>query len=136
MDAHYIEVSAAVRYWEDATVNGEEDSDGKLIPFRFGDMWKPVIRLADGWVLNWPEGAEADIHYKVCDGGEYWLHDEAGDRIAKWRDHYVPDKFLCHGDSGSGDYIILKVGADGKIAEWRVPEIDPEEWPLLSPEEE
>ena len=27
MNAIYIEVSAAVRYWDDATVNGQEDQD-------------------------------------------------------------------------------------------------------------
>lgn len=128
MNAAFIEVSAEVRYWEDASINGTEDADGTLIPFRFGSMWQPVIRMADGWILNWPEGTEADIHYKVCDQGEYWLHDEDGSRIAKWKGGYVPNKFLCHGDNGYGDYIIFKVGADGKIIGWRSPDVDTEEW--------
>lgn len=127
MNASYIEVSAAVRYWEDATVNGEEDTEGKLIPFRFGDIWKPEIRLEDGLILNWPEGTEADIHYKVCDQGEYWLNDGNG-RVAKWNGYYVPNDFLCHGDNGYGDYIIFKVGSDGKIVGWKRPAIDAEEW--------
>ena len=42
MNATYIEVSAAVRYWEDATVNGTEDTDGALIPMREGHKWAPV----------------------------------------------------------------------------------------------
>lgn len=127
MQAAYIEVEAEVRYWEDATINGQEDTDGTLTPFRFGDKWCPWIRLADGWVVNWPEGTTADIHYKVCDQGEYWLStDEC--RVAKWKGDYVPDAFLCHGDTGYGDYIIFKVGADGKIEGWRHPAIDPEQW--------
>ena len=81
--AVYLEVEAEVRYWEDATVNGQEDADGTLIPFKFGTLWTPVIRLSDGKVMSWPEGTTADIHYKVCDAGEYWLADEDG-RIAKW----------------------------------------------------
>lgn len=32
-----LEVRAGVRYWEDATVNGNEDSEGELIPCREGD---------------------------------------------------------------------------------------------------
>ncbi len=129
----YIEVRAEVRYWEDATVNGAEDSDGKLIPLRDGELWVPVIRLSDGVVMDWPDGFEADIHYKVCDQGEYWLLDEARTRVAKWASYYVPDEFLCHGDNGYGDYIIFRVDADGKIVNWRTPCIDPAEWKTLTP---
>ena len=127
MKATYIEVEAEVRYWEDATVNGQKDTTGTLMPFRFGDKWCLTIRLEDGWIVNWPDGTAADIHYKVCDQGEYWLAAEDS-RVAKWRSHYVPDAFLCHGDTGYGDYIIFKVGADGKIEGWKRPDIDAESW--------
>lgn len=123
MDATYIEVSAEARYWEDATVNGVDDTDGSLIPLRFGALWTPVIRLCDGYIMGWPKGVAADIHYKVCDQGEYWLLDSEGSRIAKWAGDYVPDAFLCHGDRGYGDYIILKIGSDGKIVGFKSPEI-------------
>lgn len=129
----YIEVRAEVRYWEDATVNGVEDSDGSLVPLRDGYLWAPVIRLCDGAVMDWPASTEASIHYKVCDQGEYWLLDEARNRVAKWASYYVPDEFLCHGDDGYGDYIIFRVGADGKIENWRTPGIDPSEWNPLTP---
>lgn len=125
--AKFIEVSAEVRYWEDAYLNGEEDTGGK-IPLRNGALWEPVIELATGQVQNWPEGVEADIHYKVCDAGEYWLQNEAGERIGKWKGYYVPNDFLCIGDNGYGDYIIFKVGGDGKIIGWEKPCIDSEEW--------
>jgi len=125
--AEYIEVSAEVRYWEDATVNGQEDTDGALIPFKVGAVWTPVIRIADGVVMNWPQGTEASIHYKVCDAGEYWLLDADKKHIAKASGYYVPDG-LCHGDKGYGDYIIFKVGADGKIEGWKRPDIDAESW--------
>ena len=123
MQATYIEVRAEVRYWEDATVNGQEDADGTLTPARVNESWRPVIRLADGLVMDWPQGTTADIHYKVCDAGEYWLLDDGRKRVAKWAGFYVPGEFLCHGDNGYGDYIILKVGADGLIAGWSAPEI-------------
>lgn len=119
----YIEVSAGVRYWEDATINGADDLAGTMTPFRKGDNWCPVIRLGDGLVMDWPAGMEAYIHFKVCDDGEYWLLDEGRQRIAKWAGFYVPDDFLCPGENGSGDYIILTIGADGIIEGWGQPEI-------------
>ncbi len=123
MQATYIEVSASVRYWDDATVNGVVDEEGTLIPFRSGDLWAPVIRLADGLVMDWPQGTTADVHFKVCDNGDYWLLDADRKRVAKWSGCYVPNKFLCHGDTGYGDYIIFKVGADGLIEKWSEPNV-------------
>lgn len=119
----YIQVCAEVRYWEDAEVNGAEDTKGDLIPFRLGNNWCPVIRMADGQVMDWPAGTVADVHYKVCDAGEYWLLNDERKRVAKWAGFYVPSEFLCHGDEGYGDYIILKIGADGLIAKWQTPEV-------------
>ena len=124
MQATYIEVIAGVRYWEDATINGATDTDGTLTPMRKGDNWEPVIRLADGMVMDWPQGTTADVHFKVCDAGEYWLLDDERKRVAKWAGFYVPDDFLCPGDNGYGDYIILKVGADGQIEKWRTPAVE------------
>ena len=123
--AVYLEVEAEVRYWEDATVNGQEDEAGTLIPFRNQNLWCPHIHLETGKVMGWPPGTTADIHYKVCDAGEYWLADEDG-RIAKWAGFYVPSEFLCHGpnSNGFGDYIIFKVGPDGLIQDWRKPTIE------------
>ena len=127
MQATYIEVSAEVRYWEDSIVNDVEDTDGTLTPMRQGDCWVPVIRLADGIVMDWPQGIVADVHFKVCDAGEYWLLNEAGEKLA-WRSGYVPGAFLCHGDNGFGDYIILKIGPDGQIADYKRPDIVASEW--------
>lgn len=124
MNPVYIEVSAGVRYWEDATINGVTDDDGKLTPFKKGDCWCPVIRLEDGQLMDWPTGTTADIHFKVCDEGEYWLLDEAKKRIAKWAGYYVPDEILCPDDNGCGDYIIMKISADGVVQKWSKPAIE------------
>jgi hypothetical protein len=126
-NAKYFEAEAGVRYWEDARVNGIEDDDGSRIPCRVGDAWCPTIELATGQIVGWPSGATADIHYKVCDDGRYWLLDADGKRIAE-RDGYVPSAFLCHGDNGYGDYIILTIGPDGRIADYESPDIRSEEW--------
>lgn len=123
----FIEVDAGVRYWEDGRVNGEVDEDGK-IPLRVGDSWRPVIDLSDGQIQDWPAGVTAEVHYKVCDEGLYWLLDKNKQRIAKWRGYYVPDNILCVGSRGYGDYIIFKIGADGKIIGWQPPYVDDDAW--------
>lgn len=117
-----LHVKAGVRYWEDATVNGITDADGTLIPFRLGDCWCPKINIDTGIVLDWPKGTVADIHYKVCDDGQYWIGTES-ETLLRWCGDYVPDEFLCHGDDGYGDYVILKIGADGKIADFVKPAV-------------
>lgn len=127
-NAKYIEVKAAVRYWEDADINGVEDDYGTLIPFRSGDDWCPVINLDTGIIEDWPSGTVARIHYKVCDAGEYWLLDESKTRIAKWNGCYVPNKFLCHGDNGFGDYIIMDIDRTGVITGYSQPEINHDQW--------
>ena len=123
----FLEVAAAVRYWEDATVNGQKDEEGSLIPCREDDVWRPVIELSTGCIEDWPDGVEARIHYKICDAGEYWLADLSGNRLFKWKDDYVP-RFLGIEDDGFGDYIIFNVSCYGKIENWKSPEFNPDEW--------
>jgi len=127
-NATHIEVEAGRCYWEDATVNGVIDHDGTLMPGRDGDLWKARIRLSDGQIENWPAGTAADIHYKVCDEGRYWLTDSNGNRLARWRGYYVPDDFLCPEDAGHGDYIIMRVAESGLIEGWPRPPINPKDW--------
>lgn len=126
--ACFLEVEANVRYWEDATVNGVEDSQGDLIPMKVGNLWRPLINLKTGQIEGWPGGVAADVHYKVCDAGKYWLTDENRNRLKQWNGYYVPDDFLCVGDTGYGDYIILKIDTTGKIEGWSEPAIESEDW--------
>ena len=122
----HLHVNARVRYWEDSTVNGVEDDDGALIPLRSGDSWAPVIDLATGHIAGWPAGTIADIHYKVCDDGDYWLSGPGV--VADYRSSYVPD-LLAVEKQGFGDYIILKVDGDGMIRNWwKLDPVDPDEW--------
>lgn len=117
IELNHLLVQAHVRYWEDATVNGVEDEDGNLIPCRNGEMWEPVIDIETGVITNWEKGKEADIHYKVCDAGEYFLIDSNGKKVVKAKGYYVPD-FLAINDDGFGDYIIMTVDINGKIKDW------------------
>ena len=111
-----LKIRAGVRYWEDATVNGIEDEKGELIPCRVGDNWCPVIDIESGIIRNWEIGKKADVHFKVCDDGDYWLCDGNGDELLH-KDGYVPDMLDLDGES-YGDYIILNIDENGKIEGW------------------
>lgn len=117
VNAVTLKVEAGVRYWEDATVDGIEDVEGK-IPCRNGELWAPLIDIDSGIILNWEKGKSADVHYKVCDSGSYFLLDEEGEIIAAIESDYVPS-LLCPSRNGYGDYIIMHIDADGKIDNWK-----------------
>lgn len=128
MNKNFLEISAEVRYWEDTSVNGVEDVDGALIPMRVGKWWKPVINLKNGQIQNWPDGVVANVHYKVCDQGEYWILDDTGQRILKYKSDYAPDDYLSQIDCGYGDYIILEVDGKGFLKDWIEPLFKDEVW--------
>ena len=119
-DVEYLQVSARVRYWEDATVNDTEDESGSLMPCRDDDRWKPIIELETGRIVNWEQGTKADIHYKVCDDGIYTLVDALGNEV-KTIEGYVPS-LMSPKEKGYGDYIIMDVDESGVIQDW-VPEL-------------
>lgn len=132
--ATHLDVEARPGYWEDAKVNGvEEDNDAPTIFGVSGDTWRIRINIAEGRIEGWPKNMEAEIHYKVCDDGEYWLSNADGQRVAKWRDYYVPGEYLCHGDNGYGDYIIMNVSGMGFINNYMTPALDYECWEVLPP---
>lgn len=112
----YIRARCGVRYWEDASVNGEPDDDGSRIPCRDGNNWCPTIDLDTGIIEGWPAGTVADIHYKVCDDGDYQLLD-ADRKVIKAVDGYVPS-VMCPEGEGYGDYVIMTVDGAGRIANW------------------
>lgn len=132
--APFLAVEAEVRYWEDAEINGETcDEAGAAMPLRNGQNWCPVIRMADGVILDWPQGTTADIHFKVCDAGAYYLLDDERRRMARLANDYVPD-CLSPTEEAFGDYIILKIDADGQIENWHRPEFSVSQVVLLDPE--
>jgi hypothetical protein len=117
VEIKFLHVKAGVRYWEDATVNDVEDVNGDLIPCRDGNLWCPVIDIDSGQITNWTKGVVADIHYKVCDAGSYYLKDSEGNTLLSIDNDYVPS-ILCPSENGYGDYIIMTVNADGMIQDW------------------
>lgn len=114
----YLKAECGVRYWEDAEVDGVVDEDGSRIPSRVGDDWCPVIDLETGVVENWPSGIIASTHYKVCDAGRYALLDADRNEVCAVAG-YVPE-IMSPGGRGHGDYVIMKIGPDGVIENWRL----------------
>lgn len=120
VEINFIQVNAGVRYWEDASVNSKEDTNGVLIPFKVDDRWKPIIEINTGIIKDWPIGTTANIHYKICDDGIYQLIDVNGDIVLE-KDGYVPG-IMCPEENGYGDYIIMNIDVNGSIKDW-VPDI-------------
>jgi len=118
VDIKTLHVEAGVRYWEDGTVNDVDDEAGDLMPCREGDLWKPIIDVETGKVLNWEQGKKAEVHFKVCDNGRYFLKDANDETIMSIIDDYVP-KMLCPKENGYGDYIIMDIDETGQIANWK-----------------
>lgn len=75
-----------------------------------------TIGLDSGVVEDWPAGKTASIHLKVVDEGTYELLGEDKAILASREENYVPGFFP---GSHYGDYIILDICADGKVAGWR-----------------
>lgn len=133
----YFTIIAPIRYedfWESATVNGVEDVGGKLIPCRYENFWIPTINVRTGRVINWEQGKEAKINYKVIDAAQYILHTFLGRKFPSINNEfqyknssvmavyglqgaYVPDWFDLDGD-GYGDYIQLTIDKNGYIKNW------------------
>lgn len=119
VDVKFLKADCGVRYWEDAEVNGVEDDENKpAMPFASKDSWCPIIDIEAGAIVDWPKGVTAETHYKVCDAGVYTLLDGDGNEV-KQINGYVPS-IMCPDGGGYGDYVIMKIDGDGKIANWRI----------------
>lgn len=119
VDVKTVLVKAGV-YWEDATISGIEDTDGDRIPCRVGNLWCPEIDIDTGVIINWVKGVKASVHYKVCDSGSYYVKDADGNVVLSREDEYVPNDLI---PGKYGDYIIMTIDENGKIAEWN-PSLD------------
>lgn len=117
-----LKVAAGVRYWEDAEIDSVPDEDGTATPCRQGELWCPLITFDTGVITNWTIGVKADIHFKVCDSGSYYLIDENGEIVLSIEGDYVP-ACMCPGGSGYGDYIIMQIDENGVIDGW-CPDLD------------
>ena len=115
---------------------------GENFPFHErGQKCVLVIDLEDDGakakVRNWPADAGArELYTKVCDRGTYELFGGinltlavGANRIGRIEEKYVPHSII---PGEHGDYVHLKIAADGTITNWSKP--DPDEvqedfWP-------
>jgi hypothetical protein len=117
-DIKTLKVNAGVRYWEDAYVNGIQDTEnGDNIPCKVGNMWCPEIDIESGNILNWKPGIKAHINYKVCDCLGFEILDDNDEIVLSSDDGYVPST-LSPAANGYGDYIKMKIDEFGKIDGW------------------
>lgn len=118
VDLAFINVCAEVRYWDDAVLDGEDCTEAcEYFPCKEGDCWKPEIDIDNGIILNWDSGHTAKVHFKICDMCAYSIVDGDGETVLYKDWSYVPD-ILCPGGDGYGDYIIMNIDSDGRIANW------------------
>lgn len=114
-----VVVKAHVRYWEDAEINGvEETENGSNVPCKQDNFWCPSINVETGIIENWEIGKTAFIHFKVTDACGWALLDLDGNIVKSQEDGYVPD-CLCPAERGYGDYIIMNIDENGQIAKWK-----------------
>lgn len=116
VDLKTLHVSAGVRYWEDAEVNGIVDVDGDRIPCRVGNRWCPEIDIETGVIKNWIKGVTANIHYKICDDGVYSFWGSEGKPVIVKNSYVLA--CLSPEEDGFGDYIIMSVNEEGLIRGW------------------
>lgn len=120
-EVFFLACDMSVRYWEDTKLNGQyDDEHNPKIPCydKEENSWKPLISLHSGQIQNWVKGNYADVHYKICDAGNYTLLDENYNHIKKI-DGYVPS-LLCVGENGYGDYAIMHIDENGFIKDFKV----------------
>ena len=115
---------------EDAIVNGEcDDEDKCLMPFleKCGTdsfLWKPVIDIDKGKIVNWPNGTTAKTNYKSVDCNKIYFYNK-NEKLISWfskeeqeevnvYEGYVPEILDCVGD-GYGDYVQMKIDKNGYI---------------------
>lgn len=122
-DVKFLAVTAGIRYAEDVEIDGKMCNLLTQIPWNDGKYWQIMINVNTGMIENWPIGKTAKMCAKVCDDGTYAILD-ANKEVIKEYEGYVPD-CLAIGDSGYGDYLILKIDENGKIKNWK-PKFD--EW--------
>lgn len=124
-DAKLLELDVHPRYVEDATINGipeytEEDIYDCKVPkmpfmFKMNDGWHWIINinLDKGYIVAWPKGTTAKVHYKVCNDGVYTLVYNDYEKI-RWENIYVPSILDSSGKS-FGDYIEFDIDENGYI---------------------
>ena len=130
-----LHINAGVRYYEDGTVNGtkdisfEEQKNGCIprVPcvqiLDKEPRWVINIDAESGTILNWTQGVKAFVQYKVCDDCDI-EYSVDGEKICTNAGYWYCPDFLCPAGEGFGDYIIMHIDENGKIADWSYAEVE------------
>ena len=102
-----VHIEVAVRY--------EEEDIPNDFPLRKDDLWIADVDIDTGRIKDWPIGKSGRLSMKVCDEGTYTLLDKTGKIIATRAQDYVPNDLI---PGEYGDYIDLKIDAQGFITNW------------------
>jgi hypothetical protein len=103
----FLKIQAPVRY-------GDDDMPYDA-PMRHGGQWFAIVDLATQTIVNWPTDQTLSFDMKVCDQGTYILFDTNLVEVARIDQDYVPNALL---PGAYGDYLKLKIDANGKITNW------------------
>jgi hypothetical protein len=97
-------------------IGGNEGDLPPDFPLLDGEQWKAKVEIDTGKIVDWPADAgERELHVKACDEGTYSLIDAGGKVIASIEQGYVPSELI---PGEYGDYVHLKISADGVITNW------------------
>lgn len=116
MNVKTLHIHAGIRFWGDATVNGQRDRNGTLIPCRDDNYWNPIIEVDSGKIINWRENTKADIQYELWRDIKCTFFDSEGNEVLKI-EGYMPDLMLPTG-YGYSNLILMDVDENGVIQRW------------------
>lgn len=89
-------------------------------PLRAENTWSALIFIESGKIEGWP-GGEGRLAMKVTDEGSYHLIDIDGETVSSIENNYIPNELI---PGEYGDYIDLKINADGVITNWpKIPDV-------------
>lgn len=126
VDFAYAKCRVFVRYWDDSTLNDEQDDKKtpkmpcvEVVKNYKGEeclAWCPVINLDKGLIENWTKGITAELHYKSVELNEVELFDREGELVRAYSG-CVP-VLLDPFEEGDGDYVIMCIDEDGYIEDF------------------
>jgi hypothetical protein len=79
-------------------------------------IWRPIIDVEYGQIINWDKQVNAYIHYRVYDNFKCIFKNEDGFVITMYNG-FVP-QFMCPKRDGYGNFIMMDIDECGYIQHW------------------
>ena len=124
-------------YWQEGEINGTPDIDfieskGKGSPeipcseqikrkpeseyLSDHYVWRPIIDVEYGQIINWDKQVNAYIHYRIYDNFKCIFQNEDGFVITMYNG--VVPQFMCPKRDGYGIFIMMDIDECGYIKHW------------------